>query len=74
MALGALVSARLTNANVFSSSAPRKTFVVSTPSEPRKIAMYSPAFFAACAMGGILSCGLTHTGVPFLILSNVICS
>ncbi|GLJ24194.1 hypothetical protein SUGI_0461420 [Cryptomeria japonica] len=61
------------NVNVFSSSAPRKTFAVSTPSEPGKIAMYSPAFYAACAMGGILSCGLTYTSVPFLILSNVIC-
>jgi len=27
------------------------------------IKMYSPAFYAACAFGGVLSCGLTHTMV-----------
>ncbi|KAK8587506.1 hypothetical protein V6N12_021994 [Hibiscus sabdariffa] len=30
--------------------------------------MYSPAFYGACTMGGILSCGLTHTGVTPLDL------
>ncbi|KAL3693428.1 hypothetical protein R1sor_007079 [Riccia sorocarpa] len=28
-----------------------------------KIDMYSKEFYAACTVGGILSCGLTHTGV-----------
>jgi len=27
------------------------------------IAMYSPAFYAACTVGGVLSCGLTHMAV-----------
>uniref|UniRef100_A0A0C9RYQ3 TSA: Wollemia nobilis Ref_Wollemi_Transcript_2572_1824 transcribed RNA sequence n=1 Tax=Wollemia nobilis TaxID=56998 RepID=A0A0C9RYQ3_9CONI len=49
-------------------AAPRKVFVVPAPSEPGKIAMYSPAFYAACTMGGILSCGLTHTAVTPLDL------
>ena len=49
-------------------SAVPKTFVVPAPSEPGKIAMYSPAFYAACTMGGILSCGLTHTAVTPLDL------
>ncbi|KAH9791653.1 mitochondrial phosphate transporter [Citrus sinensis] len=30
--------------------------------------MYSPAFYAACTVGGILSCGLTHTAVTPLDL------
>ncbi|KZV38779.1 mitochondrial phosphate carrier protein 3, mitochondrial [Dorcoceras hygrometricum] len=30
--------------------------------------MYSPAFYAACIAGGILSCGLTHTAVTPLDL------
>lgn len=38
-------------------------FVVQAPSEPGKIKMFSPAFYAACAVGGSLSCGSTHTGV-----------
>ena len=29
----------------------------------QKIAMYSPQFYQACTIGGILSCGLTHTMV-----------
>ncbi|XP_068665907.1 mitochondrial phosphate carrier protein 3, mitochondrial-like [Aristolochia californica] len=37
-----------------------KSFVIPAPSEPGKIEMYSPAFYAACTAGGILSCGLTH--------------
>lgn len=47
----------------------RKTFAIPSPSEPRKkIEMYSPAFYAACAIGGSLSCGLTHTAVTPLDL------
>ncbi|KAI9176747.1 hypothetical protein LWI28_006678 [Acer negundo] len=53
-----------------SSSAPRsRSFVVPSPSEPfGKIELYSPAFYAACTAGGILSCGLTHTAVTPLDL------
>ncbi|KAK6928586.1 Mitochondrial substrate/solute carrier [Dillenia turbinata] len=45
-----------------------KRIVVPSPSEPGKIEMYSPAFYAACTFGGILSCGLTHTAVTPLDL------
>ncbi|KAG5537273.1 hypothetical protein RHGRI_024652 [Rhododendron griersonianum] len=42
----------------------RKSFVIPAPSEPAgKIAMYSPAFYAASAAGGSLCCGLTHTAL-----------
>jgi len=44
-------------------------FVIPAPSEPgKKIEMYSPAFYAACTAGGILSCGLTHMTVTPLDL------
>jgi len=32
-------------------------------SGPKKVALYSPLYFAYCGIGGILSCGLTHTAV-----------
>ncbi|KAE8697331.1 Phosphate carrier protein [Hibiscus syriacus] len=38
------------------------------PAPKEKIEMYSPAFYGACTMGGILSCGLTHTAVTPLDL------
>ncbi|KAF5748666.1 mitochondrial phosphate carrier protein 3 mitochondrial [Tripterygium wilfordii] len=38
-------------------------FSIPSPSEPGKIEMYSPAFYAACTIDGILSCGLTHMAV-----------
>lgn len=38
-----------------------KNFVIPSPKE--KIEMFSPTFYAACAFGGMLSCGLTHTAV-----------
>lgn len=38
-------------------------FVVQAPSEPGKIEMFSPAYYAACTVGGTLACGLTHTAV-----------
>ncbi|CAI0446728.1 unnamed protein product, partial [Linum tenue] len=41
-------------------------FAIPAPSE--KIAMYSPAFYAACTAGGIFSCGLTHMAVTPLDL------
>ncbi|KAK7817365.1 mitochondrial phosphate carrier protein 3 [Quercus suber] len=45
-----------------------KNFVISEPSEPDKIEMYSPTFYAACTIGSILSCGLTHMVVTSLDL------
>lgn len=43
--------------------------MVQAPNEPLgKIEMYSPAFYAACTAGGILSCGLTHMTVTPLDL------
>ncbi|EHA8587267.1 mitochondrial phosphate carrier protein 3, mitochondrial [Cocos nucifera] len=44
------------------------SFVIQAPSEPRKIEMYSPMFYAACTAGGIASCGLTHMAVTPLDL------
>ncbi|MCO5582799.1 hypothetical protein L7F22_036698 [Adiantum nelumboides] len=47
-------------------------FSAATPSEPPSrsgsIDMYSGRFYAACAAGGILSCGLTHPAVTPLDL------
>jgi len=44
-------------------------FMIPSPKEPfGKIEMYSPAFYAACTAGGILSCGLTHMTVTPLDL------
>jgi solute carrier family 25 phosphate transporter 3 len=37
--------------------------VAAAPSEPGKIKMYSPEYYYTCAIGGIASCGLTHTAV-----------
>ncbi|CAJ1790262.1 unnamed protein product [Sphenostylis stenocarpa] len=42
--------------------------MIPSPSEPGKIELYSPAFYAACTAGGILSCGLTHMAVTPLDL------
>ncbi|KAG5526963.1 hypothetical protein RHGRI_028035 [Rhododendron griersonianum] len=41
------------------------SFLIPAPSEPpaTKIELYSPQYYAACTVGGILSCGLTHTAV-----------
>lgn len=56
------------NVNAEGASA-RKGLVIPSPSEPsKKIEMYSPSFYAACTVGGILSCGLTHTAVTPLDL------
>lgn len=46
----------------------QKSFVVQAPSEPGKIKMFSPAYYAACTAGGIFSCGLTHMAVTPLDL------
>ncbi|XP_073039928.1 mitochondrial phosphate carrier protein 3, mitochondrial-like [Primulina eburnea] len=45
----------------------KQNFVIPAPTESR-IEMFSPAFYAACTAGGILSCGLTHTAVTPLDL------
>ena len=42
----------------------RRAITIAAPSE--KIEMYSPAFYRASVIGGILSCGLTHTMVCIL--------
>ncbi|KAF7819355.1 mitochondrial phosphate carrier protein 3, mitochondrial-like [Senna tora] len=47
---------------------PSSGFMIPAPTEPGKIEMYSPAFYAACTFGGILSCGLTHMTVTPLDL------
>ncbi|KAF5730990.1 phosphate transporter [Tripterygium wilfordii] len=41
-------------------------FVIPAPNE--KIEMYSPSYYAACTVGGILSCGITHTALTPLDL------
>ncbi|KAG9141924.1 hypothetical protein Leryth_009285 [Lithospermum erythrorhizon] len=43
-------------------------FIIASPMEGRKIEMYSPQFYGACTVGGILSCGLTHMAVTPLDL------
>ncbi|PIN17030.1 Mitochondrial phosphate carrier protein [Handroanthus impetiginosus] len=40
----------------------KRSFVIPAPKE-RRIEMYSQAYYAACAAGGALCCGLTHTAV-----------
>ncbi|WOL20023.1 mitochondrial phosphate carrier protein 3, mitochondrial-like [Canna indica] len=42
--------------------------VAQAPSEPGKIELYSPMYYAACTAGGIASCGITHTAVTPLDL------
>ncbi|KAK9933824.1 hypothetical protein M0R45_020999 [Rubus argutus] len=46
-----------------------KGLVIPSPTEPsNKIEMYSSSFYAACTVGGVLSCGLTHMAVTPLDL------
>lgn len=40
-----------------------QNFVIPAPAESRRIEMYSPAYYAAGTVGGILSCGPTHAAV-----------
>ncbi|KAG7575506.1 Mitochondrial carrier domain superfamily [Arabidopsis thaliana x Arabidopsis arenosa] len=68
-----LLDQMLNNSNPKSPSPPtmlsQKNFLIASPTEPGKgIEMYSPAFYAACTFGGILSCGLTHMTVTPLDL------
>nr|GEV47562.1 mitochondrial phosphate carrier protein 3, mitochondrial-like [Tanacetum cinerariifolium] len=46
----------------------KRGFVVQAPSEPGKIKMFSPAYYAACTVGGTLCCGITHTALTPLDL------
>ncbi|KAM0022793.1 putative mitochondrial phosphate carrier protein Pic2/Mir1 [Helianthus debilis subsp. tardiflorus] len=66
------------NPTLFSSPSLAKVhnnFVIPAPNEPLgKIEMYSPRLYAACTVGGILSCGLTPWLLFLLILLNVTCS
>ncbi|XP_064999607.1 mitochondrial phosphate carrier protein 3, mitochondrial-like isoform X2 [Musa acuminata AAA Group] len=39
------------------------SMVAQAPSEPGKIELYSPMYYAVCTFGGIASCGPTHTAV-----------
>ncbi|TKY46265.1 Mitochondrial phosphate carrier protein 3 [Spatholobus suberectus] len=53
---------------LYSSPSPQKkmeasSFMIHSPSENRNIKMFSPSFYAACTVGGSLSCGLTHTAI-----------
>ncbi|KAL0464070.1 UNVERIFIED_CONTAM: Mitochondrial phosphate carrier protein 3, mitochondrial [Sesamum latifolium] len=48
----------------------QRNFVIPAPKES-KIEMFSPAYYAACTIGGILSCGPTHMAVTHLILSSI---
>eukprot|EP00270_Netrium_digitus_P005892 TRINITY_DN1794_c0_g1_i1.p1 TRINITY_DN1794_c0_g1~~TRINITY_DN1794_c0_g1_i1.p1 ORF type:complete len:364 (-),score=29.10 TRINITY_DN1794_c0_g1_i1:83-1174(-) len=43
-------------------------FMIPAAAESKKIKLYSPEFYAACTVGGILSCGLTHCAVTPLDL------
>ncbi|CAL5220933.1 g3031 [Coccomyxa viridis] len=36
---------------------------IPAPAEKKRIKLYSRDFYAACTLGGVLSCGLTHTAV-----------
>lgn len=47
---------------------PPDPFLAQAPSEPGKIELYSPLYYAACTAGGIASCGLTHMAVTPLDL------
>ncbi|KAM3713214.1 hypothetical protein ACJW31_01G237500 [Castanea mollissima] len=49
-------------------SSPTRNFVVPAPSEPGKIELYSPAFYAACFFGGGICTGPTHMAVTPLDL------
>ncbi|KAM3322492.1 mitochondrial phosphate carrier protein 3, mitochondrial-like [Capsicum chacoense] len=60
-----------TNSNALLSqpSIIKKPFLVPAPKESSgKIEMFSPAYYAACTFGGVMSCGLTHMAVTPLDL------
>lgn len=37
--------------------------MIPSATEKRKVPMYSAEYYGYCTIGGILSCGLTHTAV-----------
>ena len=37
--------------------------MLAAPAEKKQIKLYSGEYYAVCTLGGILSCGLTHTAV-----------
>ena len=45
-----------------------KFLIPAAAEAPKKIELYSSQYYAACTVGGILSCGLTHTAVTPLDL------
>ncbi|KAG9130303.1 hypothetical protein Leryth_004215 [Lithospermum erythrorhizon] len=58
----------LTNVDSKSTAKVNDKILIASPMEGRKIEMYSPEFYGACTVGGILSCGLTHMTVTPLDL------
>jgi solute carrier family 25 phosphate transporter 3 len=40
-----------------------QNFMVPSATEKRKVPLYSAEYYGYCTVGGILSCGLTHTAV-----------
>lgn len=44
-----------------------KQVVPAAPAEPGAIKMYSPEYYFTCALGGVVSCGATHTAVTPLV-------
>src|SRR5690242_9491795 len=44
----------------------KKAVVPAAPAEPA-IKMYSPEYYMTCALGGVVSCGATHTAVTPLV-------
>lgn len=45
----------------------KKSVVPAAPAEPGAIKMYSPEYYMTCALGGVVSCGATHTAVTPLV-------
>lgn len=44
-----------------------KGVVAASPAEGPAIKMYSPEYYMTCALGGVVSCGATHTAVTPLV-------
>ena len=44
-----------------------KQVVPAAPAEGGAIKMYSPEYYMTCALGGVVSCGATHTAVTPLV-------
>ncbi|KAK4750532.1 hypothetical protein SAY87_004014 [Trapa incisa] len=64
-----LLPEKMLGAGSISSSAEQRSFMIPAPSESiKRIEMFSPRYYAACAVGGSLCCGLTHMTVTPLDL------